>query len=100
MQKKQLTIKETIKMKNYETRKFFSCYEDELQDNVVSLLEYDEDADYGNVFTMVNGFLDQLLEDSEVESGFFSDAIGAAVQRVDLHEITQTLCDNNNIKEE
>ena len=100
MEKQQLTIKETIKMKNHETRKFFSCYEDELQDNVICLLEYDETTDYGNVFTMVNGFLDQLLEDSEVESGFFSDAIGAAVQRVDLHEITQTLCDNNNIKEE
>ena len=87
-------------MTNNETRNFFSRYEDELQDNVVSLLEYDEATDYGNVFTMVTGFLDQLLEDSEVESGFFSDAIGAAVQRVDLYEITQTLCDNNNIKEE
>ena len=87
-------------MTNYETRKFFSCYGDELQDNTINLLDYDETTDYGNVFTMVNGFLDQLLEDSEVEGGFFSDAIGAAVQRVDLHEITQTLCDNNNIKEE
>ena len=84
----------------YETWNFFLWYGDELQDNVICLLEYDETTDYGNVFTMVNGFLDQLLEDSEVESGFFSDAIGAAVQRVDLHEITQTLCDNNNIKEE
>ena len=87
-------------MTNYETRNFFSCYEDELQDNVINLLDCDETTDYGNVFTMVTGFLDQLLEGSEVESGFFSDAIGAAVQRVDLHEITQTLCDNNNIKEE
>ena len=87
-------------MTNYETRNFFSCYGDELQDNVINLLEYDETTDYGDVFTMVNGFLDQLLEDSEVERGFFSDAIGAAVQRVDLYEITQTLCDNNNIKEE
>ena len=86
-------------MTNYETRNFFSCYEDELQDNVIILLDYDETTDYGNVFTMVNGFLDQLLEDSGVESGFFSDAIGAAVQRVDLYEITQTLCDNNNIEE-
>ena len=84
----------------YETWNFFLWYGDELQDNVVYLLEYDETTDYGNVFTMVTGFLDQLLEDSEVESGFFSDAIGAAVQRVDLYEITQTLCDNNNIKEE
>ena len=97
---KQLTIKETIKMTNYETRNFFSCYGDELQDNVINLLEYDETTDYGDVFTMVNGFLDQLLEDSEVERGFFSDAIGAAVQRVDLHEIAQTLCGNNNIEEE
>ena len=97
---KQLTIKETIKMTNYETRNFFSCYEDELQDNVINLLDYDETTDYGSVFTMVNGFLDQLLEDSEIGSGFFSDAIGAAAQRVDLYEITQTLCDNNNIKEE
>lgn len=96
---KQLTIKETIKMTNYETRNFFSCYEDELQDNVINLLDYDETTDYGNVFTMVSGFLDQLLEGSGVESGFFSDAIGAAVQRVDLYEITQTLCDNNNIEE-
>ena len=96
---KQLTIKERIKMTNYETRNFFSCYEDELQDNVINLLDYDETTDYGGVFTMVNGFLDQLLGDSEVESGFFSDAIGAAVQRVDLYEITQTLCDNNNIEE-
>ena len=96
---KQLTIEETIKMTNYETRNFFSCYEDELQDNVINLLDYDETTDYGDVFTMVNGFLDQLLEDSEVESGFFSDAIGAAVQRVDLYEITQTLYDNNNIEE-
>ena len=87
-------------MANYETRNFFSCYEDELQDNVINLLDYDETTDYGNVFTMVTGFLDQLLEDSDAESGFFSDSIGAAVQRVDLHEITQTLCDNNNIKEE
>ena len=87
-------------MTNYETRNFFSRYEDELQDNVINLLDCDETTDYGNVFTMVTGFLDQLLEDSEVESGFFSDAIGAAVQRVDLHEVTQTLCDNNNIKEE
>ena len=86
-------------MTNYETRNFFSCYEDELQDNVINLLDYDETTDYRNVFTMVNGFLDQLLEGSEVESGFFSDAIGAAVQRVDLYEITQTLCDNNNIEE-
>ena len=86
-------------MTNYETRNFFSCYEDELQDDVINLLDYDETTDYGDVFTMVTGFLDQLLEDSEVESGFFSDAIGAAVQRVDLYEITQTLCDNNNIEE-
>ena len=85
---------------NYETWNFFLWYGDELQDTVVNLLDYDETIDYGNVFTMVTGFLDQLLEDSEVESGFFSDAIGAAVQRVDLYEITQTLCDNNNIKEE
>ena len=85
---------------NYETWNFFLWYGDELQDTVICLLEYDETTDYGNVFTMVTGFLDQLLEDSEVESGFFSDAIGAAVQRVDLHEVTQTLCDNNNIKEE
>ena len=84
----------------YETWNFFLWYGDELQDAVICLLEYDEATDYGNVFTMVTGFLDQLLEDSEVESGFFSDAIGAAVQRVDLYEITQTLCDNNNIKEE
>ena len=87
-------------MTNYETRNFFSYYNDELQDNVINLLDYDETTDYGDVFTMVNGFLDRLLEDSEVESGFFSDAIGAAVQRVDLYEITQTLCDNNNIEEE
>ena len=84
----------------YETWNFFSCYGDELQDTTICLLEYDETTDYGDVFTMVTGFLDQLLEDSEVESGFFSDAIEAAAQRVDLHEITQTLCDNNNIKEE
>ena len=84
----------------YETWDFFVWYGDELQDNVICLLEYDETTDYGDVFTMVNGFLDQLLEDSEVERGFFSDAIGAAVQRVDLHEIAQTLCDNNNIEEE
>ena len=93
---KQLTIKETIKMANHETRDFFSRHEDALQDNVINLLDCDETTDYGDVFTMVNGFLDQLLEDSGVESGFFSDA---AVQRVDLHEITQTLCDNNNIEE-
>ena len=85
---------------NYETWNFFLWYGDELQDTVICLLEYDETTDYRNVFTMVNGFLDQLLEDSEVERGFFSDAIGAAVQRVDLHEIAQTLCDNNNIEEE
>ena len=84
----------------YETGSFFLWYGDELQDNVICLLECDETTDYGNVFAMVNGFLDQLLEDSEVERGFFSDAIGAAVQRVDLHEIAQTLCDNNNIEEE
>ena len=69
---KQLTIKETVKMTNYETRNFFSYYEDELQDNVINLLDYDETTDYGDVFTMVNGFLDQLLEDSKVERGFFS----------------------------
>ena len=84
----------------YETWSFFLWYGDELQDNVICLLECDETTDYGNVFTMVNGFLDQLLEDSEVERGFFSDAIGAAVQRVDLHEIAQTLCDNYIIEEE
>ena len=84
----------------YETWNFFLWHGDELQDNVINLLDYDETTDYGNVFTMVTGFLDQLLEDSEIESGFFSDAIGAAVKRVDLYEITQTLCDNNNIKEE
>ena len=84
----------------YETWNFFLWYGDELQDTVICLLEYDETTEYGNVFTMVTGFLDQLLEDSEAESGFFSDAIGAAVQRVDLYEITQTLCDNNNIKED
>ena len=84
----------------YETWNFFLWYGDELQDTVICLLEYDETTEYGNVFTMVTGFLDQLLEDSEVESGFFSDAIGAAAQRVDLYEITQTLCDNNNIKED
>ena len=84
----------------YETWSFFLWCGDELQDNVICLLECDKTTDYGNVFTMVNGFLDQLLEDSEVERGFFSDAIGAAVQRVDLHEIAQTLCDNNNIEEE
>ena len=84
----------------YETWDFFLWYGDELQDTVICLLEYDETTDYGDVFTMVTGFLDQLLEDSEVKSGFFSDAIEAAAQRVDLCEITQTLCDNNNIKEE
>ena len=85
---------------NYETWNFFLWYGDELQDNVNDLLEYDESINYGNVYTMVNGFSDQLLEDSEMEQGFFSDAIGAAMQRVDLYEITQTLCDNNNIKED
>ena len=87
-------------MTNYETRNFFSCYEDELQDNVINLLDYDETTDYGNVFTMVNGFLDQLLEDWNTESAFLYASIITTVQKVDLHEITQTLCDNNNIKEE
>ena len=85
---------------NYETWNFFVWYEDELQDNVVNLLDYDETTDYGNVFTMVNGFLDQLMEDCEVERGFLYNYIDAAIQRVDLHEITRKLCSNNNIKGE
>ena len=84
----------------YETWNFFSWYGGELQDTVICLLEYDETTDYGNVFTMVTGFLDQLLEDSEVERGFLYNYINAAVQRVDSHEITRKLCSNNNIKEE
>lgn len=77
---------------NWETWNFNLWYGDLLQEMVSEYYEEaEETADHGKVHVIVEGFIDQLLEEQNTEAGFFSDAIGHAVQGINVHEIVEHL---------
>ena len=80
---------------NRETWLFY-CHEGEyLEDCILELLE-DSDSilEYGQVYSIVNGHLDQLLEDHKlVGSSLFNDLLGNSIRNLDLHYITQKIYD-------
>jgi hypothetical protein len=82
---------------NWETWNFNLWYGDYLTE---SAKEYQEDREskleYEEVYNIVNGFVDQLLEDLTLESGFFSDAIGNAVRMLNLYELTEHILNSIN----
>ncbi len=76
---------------NWETWNFMLWYQDDMQASLEDFADEENDIDYSFVYTFVEGFLDQLLEVQEQESGFFNDAVGMAVQKLNLHEMAEHL---------
>lgn len=81
---------------NYETWLFNLWYGDYLHETVEELreeakLREENEIEYGTVYYIVNGFIDQILEDANLGNGFLSDAIGYVIQKVDVHEIAENL---------
>jgi len=79
---------------NYETWNFNLWYGDILDEMVSDYhdnLESDETLEYGQVYEMVNGFIDDILEEMDYEANFIGDIIGHAIQQINIHEITENI---------
>jgi hypothetical protein len=75
---------------NWETWNFNLWYGDMLQDTVSEYAsEENRSLEYHEVYNIVNGFVDQLLEDMTLEAGFLSDIIGHGIQALNQYEITE-----------
>ena len=80
---------------NWETWNFYLHEGDLLKELYNDFKEFDKDLEHGQVHAMINGYIDQMLEDSGVpESGIFADFIGQGVAKIDIHEITETLMED------
>lgn len=51
----------------------------------------DELLEYGEVYELVNGHLDQIIEESDHQAGFIGDIIGHAFQVIDIHDIAKNI---------
>jgi len=83
---------------NYETWNFMLWYGDYLQEMVTSyngdLEEGEEKLDHGRTHVIVEGFIDDFLENSEIEASFLSDVLGKCIQSVNIHEIVEHLLED------
>ena len=80
---------------NRETWLFY-CHEGEyLEDCILELLEDSESIlEYGQVYSIVNGHLDQLLEDHNFSGvSFFDGIVDDLIRKLDLHYIAQKIYD-------
>ena len=80
---------------NWETWNFFLHEGNVLQEIYNDLKETDGDLEYGQVYEIVNGYIDQMLEVLEAPtSGIFSDFIGRGIAQLDIHEIAEALMED------
>ena len=80
---------------NWETWNFFLHEGNVLKELYNDLKEIEEDLEHGKVWTMINGYIDQMLMDLETPtSGIFSDFIGRGLAKIDIHEIAETLMED------
>jgi len=79
---------------NYETWNFMLWHGDTLEEMISEYkegLDEDEELDYGRIHVMVNGYIDNEIENMPELDGFLSDVIGKSIQQIDIHEITSNL---------
>ena len=84
---------------NYETWNFMLHEREVLNDNMDILIEIGN-TEYGQVYSMVDGYIDGILESMEMPQGFAGDAIGMAFAQVDLPEVTNALAETYEIKDD
>lgn len=79
--------------KNYETWLFNLHYGDFLYEEYKDIKEMDSDLD---AVEFVKNFIESFLLDELPQDmhGFFSDAINAFIERVDVHEIAEHLLED------
>lgn len=77
---------------NYETWSFNLHEGNYLQEVIQEYQDQsNEKLEYGAVYEIVDGHIDQMLEDNRIESGLFNDFIGMGVQRIDTHQIATNI---------
>lgn len=81
---------------NWETWNFMLWHGDDMRQCVNELAEHNHDKiEYGDVHQLIEGYIDNLMEQEEYPTtGFIGDAIGMAIQRLDIHEIAQYIYDD------
>lgn len=77
---------------NYETWNFMMWEGDMLQDWAQDLQdEQEKKIEYGQVYEMVNGHIDQMIEELNITSGFAGDMLSMGIQRINIHEISEKI---------
>lgn len=71
----------------FETWSFNLWYGDDLQAQAQDLVDEGTVVNHSVAFNIVEGYIDLLLEDLDMPTGFFGDVIGHAVSAIDVHEI-------------
>lgn len=80
---------------NYATWNFALWEMDYLQETIQDLQDQQSDKlEYGQVLTMVEGHIDNMLELQETPvTGFLSDILGNAINNIDCHNIATNIHD-------
>ena len=90
---------------NYETWNF-NLWEGDYLNEITQELQDDtgEKLDYGQVYAIVNGHLDTIIESKTDENysdkhvftpnGFLGDLLDGALSSIDIHEVAQSVYDN------
>jgi len=78
---------------NYETWNFVNWELDYLQEVIQDLQDQTYDKlEYGQVYEVVNGHLDQIIESQELPTtGFLGDIVGNAISSIDIHQIATNI---------
>ena len=88
---------------NYETWNFSMHHGDILQEQIQEYQdEHHERLEHGQVYHMVEGYIDNMMEQSEHDNDdyFISDMLGMAIQRIDIHQITSNIIDELEYEQE
>lgn len=84
---------------NWETWNFMN-YESEYLFDMV--MEYAEDSglqevEYGQVYEIIDGYIDEMLEIQDVPTdGFIGDIVSHVLSDIDVHGIAETICEEVN----
>ena len=83
---------------NYQTWALFTWYGNDLEDKTKELIEYNEETDWNAVYDLVSEFIENIVIDNEMDNDFLKDMLESAIERIDISDITDSLCDDNGIE--
>ena len=82
---------------NYQTWALFTWYGNDLEDKTKELIECDEETDWNDVYDLVSEFIENIMIDNEMDNDFLKDMMESAIEKIDISDITDSLCGSNGI---